>query len=157
MTREFTCWIPRCFALNFVDRFPKRSSESRDCYTFYTPGESSSLSMVSKPRPLDTLLPGATRLCLRVRVRARLPRKRGGNEGLKRGEAASERDVTIGGGGEGDVHAWEEEKGFERDRPGVQNVEEGQRESDGERRSLVVRKREREAACRGGGIRLAKE
>lgn len=61
---------------------------------------------------------------MRVRVRiARLPLEEAPRGGETKG--VNERDGYNGqGGGEGDVHAWEEEKGIERegDLTGVWNV-----------------------------------
>lgn len=67
--------------------------------------------------------------CVWECARDRVASKRGGSERVKGGSEQDGRNGQGGGGDgsegcgggrrEGDVHAWEEEKGIERDLPGV--------------------------------------
>lgn len=93
---------------------------------------------------------------MRVRVRiARLPREEAPRgRGTKGGEGGlNEREGCNGqGGGEGDAHAWEEEKGTERegDLTGVWNMRASEKDDASWTRNVASRTREREDQPEGG-------
>lgn len=125
---------------------------------------------MSKPKPLDTLLPGATRVrvCVCVRVRTVRLARVGVPWGRETKGEVNEREGCNGqGGGEDDVHAWEEEKGIERegDLTGVWSVCASEKDGASWTRIVASRTSERgrigrrgdKTGVRKGEIRSAKQ